>query len=116
MNNSLKTNARCYILDNYNKKHNFDIEMTEVHNNEAFIFFKTKPFYSNGIQLFIYRSSKRHLPIRARGGSAPGHAVVPKRNNECCVEALPVDSALILSCIYELRYKTCLLPVLPSCI
>jgi hypothetical protein len=60
MGNSLKTNARCYILDNYNKKHIFDIEMTEVHNNDAFIFFKTKPFYSNEIQLFIYKKPEKN--------------------------------------------------------
>mgnify|MGYP005648900089 FL=1 len=61
MGNSLKSNTKCYIRDDYDKKHTFNIDTFKVHHKEVFIFFKTKPFYSNGIQLFIYRE-KRNNP------------------------------------------------------
>jgi|TARA_B110000261_G_C12852805_1_gene265039 hypothetical protein len=60
-----KSKTKCYILDDFNKKHTLEISDFKVHNQECFIFFKTKkPFNSKEIQLFIYKEPNKKNEIR----------------------------------------------------
>lgn len=53
--------SNCYILDDFNKKHNFYQFDMKIYQNQVFFFYQTKkPFYSKEIQLFIYSKSKKN--------------------------------------------------------
>lgn len=108
-----KSKTNCYVLDDYNHKHLFEVSNIKVHNEECFIFFKAKkPFKSKEIQLFIYKEPEKKNEIRKyiiqTGFDLDEKNLTFTKNQKEeyyeCIEFIPVDKTR-LSIKLDIKFR-----------